>query len=701
MNYEVDREDIKKIYELYGFELIEEKPGYLVFAFKVGYFKNAELVNLSNSDMTETMEQLRRLGYNPQETHFVSLQTIRDRLFNGFFQVNYYRERVKKTYSEFAENQKKLLGIQYEYIKGNYLFENTQRHDDLISHILSLLVEQGPSLIVLEAAAGFGKTCTVYEIINQFVSQENNNSVPVMSELSRNRTAKIFRYILLDEIDKNFPNLNSDLVKMEIYNGRIPLIVDGFDELMIRSHAEADADFDEVESMLDTIGDMLKDNAKIILTSRKSALLSGDKFYQWIENRENDFKVSRFILNEPSIRDWIGGEKNSVINRLDGSIEKLLNPVILAFIRSLSIEEFVPICNNADQLIDKYFSRLLERERDRQNLKLETGEQLEIFQGLAYKMAVLGITSDLRENIKRIISTDFLDVLEMSRKRYYSVDRPDSDRLANTLAGHVLLDRNGSFDQVAFINEFVFGILLGNAMCEKDELDIMDIKFIDLACTSYSIRDQQQRELLYKKIQSISLAFSNEENFDVDVRLMNRLTRDYRDMMQNEINLKEFQFDSYKIVSSVFYSSTFSNMNFKKSTFSKTSFIDCKFYNCIFENDINEEREIQFINCSGSDSDSFIDIIDKQHSVITSIDEIIELEFEKIVIEQFWPSGKAGGQPKRHYRTLFYGVDHNLHPLIEQAIQRLRKRDILHREGEIYSLNYGKSYEIKQIRNNN
>ena len=56
-----------------------------------------------------------------------------------------------------------------------------------------------------------------------------------MTVLSKNRSASIFRYILLDEIDHEYPTLDSNLVTHEIRTGRIPLIIDGFDELLSNS----------------------------------------------------------------------------------------------------------------------------------------------------------------------------------------------------------------------------------------------------------------------------------------------------------------------------------------------------------------------------------------------------------------------------------------------------------------------------------
>ncbi|MEC0177422.1 hypothetical protein P4H83_21320 [Paenibacillus favisporus] len=694
---------VKELYEAYGFKTFNSSNDHIIFIYDQGYFKNAEIVKFSDVAIEDVKKDLLEIGYNPNVTTFKNIEEIQNRLFEGFFKVSYYKSKVSKDYKNFKQNQSILLGSDYEYIRGNYYKDTELQHDDIVNKILEELNEEGPRLIVLEAAAGYGKTCTVYEIFNEIVNLKDTSKIPLMSELSRNRKAKIFRYILLDEIDKKFPGLQSDLVESEIYSGKIPLIVDGFDELLIKSHDlandEAESSFDDIETMLGTIGEMLRGNAKIILTSRKSALLSGDKFFEWINNRENEFSVSKYTLNEPSIRDWIGPDKIEVIERLGNDAESLLNPVILAFIKNLDLNEFTAICNNIDQLIDNYFSKLLERERIRQNLKIETREQLEIFQGLANYMSVTGITSDSRESIKSIISNDNWVLIEKARSRYLDSEKPDFESIANTLAGHVLLDRNGSSDRVGFINEFIFGILLGNSMCDSKKIEVVDMKFIDMVCTSFKIRSQEKRNILFQKILPLYDMLLEVERLEIDTKLKNSLTCNYKSLSLNGNLLDKFNFGSFKVSDSVFYSCIFSNMLFCKNSFSRTSFIDCKFYNCEFVNDTDEDHEIYFISCN-SDTD-YSTLLDKVPITDASEETIeqLELKYEKIVIEQFWPPGKAGGQPKRAYRTLFNGVDYSDFPYIEEAINRLRKRGILRRESDIYIIDYSEIKEISRIRN--
>ncbi len=191
-----------------------------------------------------------------------------------------------------------------------------EESDSLIEIVNSILKRNHPQLVIIEAAAGYGKTCASYEILNRLVNKSDQILSPLFTELSKNRSAKIFRYILLDEIDLEFPTLNSELVIHEIKTGRIPLIIDGFDELLEKvnvSNIDISDAFGEIETMLNTIGNLLDKNAKIILTTRKTAIFSGFEFDKWVQKWDNKFEVTRFSLKEPRIKDWLGTERFSIV----------------------------------------------------------------------------------------------------------------------------------------------------------------------------------------------------------------------------------------------------------------------------------------------------------------------------------------------------------------------------------------------------
>ncbi|TOG85787.1 hypothetical protein CGI92_25485, partial [Vibrio parahaemolyticus] len=58
-----------------------------------------------------------------------------------------------------------------------------------------------------------------------------------------------------------------------------------------------------------TISELLINKAKVVLTTRRTAIFDGDEFHQWIENHENDFEVIRLRIQEPRVVDWLPPER--------------------------------------------------------------------------------------------------------------------------------------------------------------------------------------------------------------------------------------------------------------------------------------------------------------------------------------------------------------------------------------------------------
>ncbi|HFO8147377.1 TPA: NACHT domain-containing protein, partial [Escherichia coli] len=161
-------------------------------------------------------------------------------------------------------------------------------------------------LILIEAPAGFGKTCTSYEILNSLISIDGA-PIPFFTEFSRDRQAKVFSHVFVREVDRSFRTVKSDLVIDETKNGKIVLVLDGFDELLndTTSNKTNDIDFEKAQPMLETIGELLTKSAKVILTSRRAAIFDGEIFQEWKDKYRDNFDVVRYRLNSPEVRDWL------------------------------------------------------------------------------------------------------------------------------------------------------------------------------------------------------------------------------------------------------------------------------------------------------------------------------------------------------------------------------------------------------------
>ena len=245
------KRELENIYKRYGFETAKtyEADDVVVFTLKTGYFDNADIVPLSDKSNSEkAFAEFSKSGFACTIRKFLTQKETETELFKGFFSVSSILDRLEKDYLQFTTSIVSPFAddAKYEYINAPYTVNGKKGERSPAVEVVSRLSESKPILFLIEAAAGFGKTCTAYEIVNLLI--HNAEYLPLFSELSRNRKAPIFRYVLLDEIDRKFPTLSSRLVQTEMVNGRVVTILDGFDELLRKS--DDTDEFEKQEPML-------------------------------------------------------------------------------------------------------------------------------------------------------------------------------------------------------------------------------------------------------------------------------------------------------------------------------------------------------------------------------------------------------------------------------------------------------------------
>lgn len=320
-------EKIVELYTLFGFDVKDKQDEFIVFQYNKSYFNNIEIVILSdNSNYNNVKKQYEGIGFYVGIRKYTSLEDIHQQLFDGFFKLEYTKNKNMKAYTDFCKMQtgKRSFNEEYKYIECEYSlnFGPINNDDEMTTFVVNRIDnDEHSNLIIVEAAAGFGKTCLSYQLLN-IMSESNKRKIPMLIELSKNRKASIFRYVLLSEIDANFSGLNYDLVEKEILNGNIILIIDGFDELLsksINNQIESnDEQIKDAKTMLDTIALFLTDKskAKIVLTSRKSSIFTGEVFDNWIEKRQLSCLIDRIQLGKPNPIKWIGKDKAALLKNI-------------------------------------------------------------------------------------------------------------------------------------------------------------------------------------------------------------------------------------------------------------------------------------------------------------------------------------------------------------------------------------------------
>ena len=617
-------EELNNLFHIYGYELKEEESSYRVYLLHHGMYYGAEIIILDNFDSHEISERYSKLGYSVKVQHFKTIEEVENYLFKGFFKTEYTALAIEHRYDDFVQKQMKQYAsskIKYEYINVPYAVssdENTGvlEHKSIIDSINEYVNKKGANLIIVEAAAGFGKTCTAFELYHSF-SRFSDNAKPLFTELSRNREAKLFKYVLWSEIENEYQSsISNALVTYNIKSGRIPLIIDGFDELLTKNidsgGLDSSDDFEQVETMLSTIGDLLQGNAKVILTSRKTAIFAGSEFYEWTEKYNHKFEVVRFLLEKPNVKQWLRTDRYNIIKSKNIPLDYIANPVLLTYLRNVDKEEFLALIEVPEKITQKYFEYLLNRERERQNLFIPYEEQMLIFENLARTFMAFNIKGEEREFVKEMIME--YNRQELIRYKELSPVPQSVEELADTLTNHALLDRIGNNDNIGFVNEFIFGYILGNAIISGKDLqfknrEILPIDLLEFSVLAFQYSSYEEKKKLWNRLSPIKSMMDVTHSLQVDSILLKSIYGNYK-----QTGITSFFFvgtsflkENCQFCDFSFIDISFDSCAFDIKAFKNVVFTGCSFKNCSVVSEREESDEV-VIFCYGCDdfSDGFL-----------------------------------------------------------------------------------------------
>lgn len=645
----------------YGYTLQESNESCRVYLLRQGMYYGAEIVIFDDSDQKNLFNEYSKAGFSVKRQRFKTIDEVEEYLFKGFFKTDVSRHEIKKRYQAFAEKQVRPYGvnsgIKYQYIQMPFtvskdsLDEGMQGHD-LLNTIFHQIETPGAHLVIVEAAAGYGKTCTSYELYKTFLDRESSRSIkPIFTELSRNRDVKKFKYVLWSEIDnEKSTTAKQSLVVYNIKKGRIPLIIDGFDELLskdIDSGSEEGLDeFEQVETMLSTIGGLLQNEAKIILTSRKTAIFAGAQFEEWVDSYKGSFDVIRIQLEKPDIRTWLSVERYESLVNAKVPLAHVANPVLLTYLRNISEEDFKQVLTKPCDITSKYFEFLLTREKTRQNIIIPASDQQVIYENLAKTFLEFDIMGESRQFVKEMI-VDYNKPLLLKYKEL-SPDNPTLNELADTMTNHALLDRVGNKDYVTFVNEYIFGYLLGNALINNNcDFLAKQIPYpeeiLERAISSFKYSSEEDKAELWSRLIPFRNKMNNQHALYVDSVLKQRIYGSFISCGFNSMIYEDVSFlendGSFSNVS--FVDCTFENCVFCPSVFNNTFFTGCKFLNCTLVNELSllSEESVHFYGCEDYHS-GFIAQFNKKNKVVVRQEVEATLEIQ-ILSKYFKVDGRS------------------------------------------------------------
>lgn len=647
--------EIEEIYKRYGY-ITKMIDCVLVCEYKQGRYFGVDIIKNGNSEKIEKIESdYKKSNFATNVKKYETIEEIEDELFKSFFQLSAFRTNLNRRYDAFV--QKQLTGLpetaKYQYIKSNYTYSNYDSegimtsttevtNNSVVEQVTELLnTANEPVFVIIEAAAGYGKTCSAYEIIKN-MEEKNTDILPFYIELSRNREARIFKHILQNEIDEQFQNVvKSDVVLHQIKQGKIPVIIDGFDELLSKDLSANTSQLRDIESMLSTIVNLLEGKAKIVITSRKTAIFSGEEFYEWIKNTNKKYNVARFSISEPTIENWLDTDRLDILKNSSFPIRNVANPVLLSYIRNIEIEELTELVQNSKSIVDKYFEFLLNREQVRQELFLNEEMQLRIFKKLVRIMSEFDIKAENKSFIKDILKDYNKKIFDDYIKTYPKLPKPTHEELADTLSNHALLDRK-QHDNVGFINEFILGILIGRNLIENKYQEhypqnfttVITQDFAFLAISAFKVQPQKRREMLWNILNNNQFPYDSKFNFYRDLYLKTEFISNYEDILIEEMSFSKMLFTKEKqFQNSIISNCKFDDCIFDKFTFDNSGFINCKFFNCKWTDDsCHKEHNMYITGCeSNNDFENKLYEHESQSENKVDVEELILRKFVKSI----------------------------------------------------------------------
>ncbi len=702
LNCKIDTKELDELYKLFHFEKVEESNDACVYLYYNGYFMSITIAYFT--DHNENINKLRlkyeALGYSVKITYIESLEKAHNELFNTFLFVKNYYTKCNSEYINYIESQTSKLqklnpSAVYNYIYSNFYFNNVlSQNENIVSSIAEKLKDDKATLIILEAAAAMGKTSTSYEILNYLIKDNSIPFIPLFIELTKNRSARIFRHVLDDEINRNFPGISRELIIHEIKLGKIVLLIDGFDELLSRKNDTANVKND-AQTMLSTLSELYDNNCKtrILLTSRKSSFIIGELFDKLIDNCFSNYQIliERYQIAKPTITQWLGEEKILLLSKKNIPLNSLENPVILAYLNNLSIETINSI-KDSKSIIDEYFKMLLEREQERQDLKLSLSEQLSFFTKLASHFVQLEIISETPDFIRDIITSIIKPDLQYYLSQYNEIEtKPTEDEFISKLMHHALLDRVKPLsNNIGFVNDFIFGTFISASIVNgelQNLLDLISNNYIQLAIDAYSVETLDNKAILYNKIKDVVELLSINQQLSIELELTNSICKNYNGQFIDGVI-----FNNVKLIKNDFENCTFLNCIFDKCEIDINKFLDCTFIRCAFYNitlvGTISQNNLYFSYCSGAE------IFNTENQ---SQPESSHSDYKKKVLENFWAPGKKDPEPGRSETALYRGCKPSDRSLVTSAIEDLIKEELIIYGYSCYQLNYSKMNEIRKI----
>ena len=238
-------------------------------------------------------------------------------------------------------------------------------------------------------------------------------------------------------------------------------------------------------------------------------------------------------------------------------------------------------------------------------------------------------------------------VLETTRSKYSSSNKPTIEMLGERLTNHAFLDRKGN-KSIGIVNDFVFGTLIGlNLISGKyqEHQENFALKFeqyfASLVVEAFKVQPLENQLKLWDIFNEYEFPFDPEFYFNIDIQFKKTINRSYKQIVIDGFVLEEIDFIQHLQFEEVTFSNCiFRKCNFKSKSFIGSCFVNCQFFDCLLELNQDDpiENHIKELGCTFNNG-----VFDLIHSTLPS-EEIKDINYNQIILELYFK--KNTSKPK-------------------------------------------------------
>lgn len=338
------------------------------------------------------------------------------------------------------------------------------------------------------------------------------------------------------------------------------------------------------------------------------------------------------------------------------------------------------------------FSFFIKREQKRQSIQWEQDEQLRILEKLVRFMCEMHFKAETKNFIKGLIAEYNKDLFNTYLENWTKIPKPTHEDLAETLSNHALLDRKKD-GNVGFINDFIFGYLIGKNITEgkfckhypNGYAEIIGRDFGLLAINAFRFESKEERSLLYENLIREPISLDCEFLFFRDLYLKQYFgTIVFDGIAVEQINFNNIIFDcldnnAIHFSNMVFDSCVFTNCKFVRSAFLQSYMANCKFNGCKW---IGEESSDSNGNLTISNADCDNDFVE---SIYVDSDQKIEctesINYEKNIFEIFCKFDKF--KPARKLEDIYKIFSNEERRNVDKTLNQMRVKKFITIDGNI------------------